>query len=257
MMGITVAGHGHVSLITLDRVEAHNAMSLDMRDALEGALIAFDDDPGKRVAVLTGAGEKAFCVGADLTSAPTPASGVAAHFDRSNRSLVRDLNLSKPIIAAINGMALGGGLELALLCDIRIAARTATFALPEVRIGSMPGSGGSQRLPRAIGVGHAMYVALTGERISADEALQMGLVSRVVDSASLVATAMEIAERIAGNAPLSVKMTRKAIRDGLDMPLSQGLALERTLFTTIRDSEDRAEGRRAFREKRKPEFKGR
>ena len=256
-MGITIADHGLVSLITLARVEAHNALSLEMRDALEQSLVAFDADHGKRVAILTGAGEKAFCAGADLTSAPPSTIGIAAHFDRANRSLVRDLGLSKPVIAAINGMALGGGLELALLCDIRIASHNATFALPEVSIGSMPGSGGTQRLSRAVGLSHAMYVALTGERISADEALQMGLVTRVVEPASLVPTALQIAERIAQNAPLSVQMTRKAIRDGLDMPLAHGLALERTLFTMIRDSEDRAEGRRAFREKRKPEFKGR
>lgn len=256
-MSVKVTEHGFISVITLDRAEARNALSLDMRDALERALVAFDGNPEKRVAMLTGAGDKAFCAGADLTAAAPPMSGVAAHFDRGNRSLVHDLNLSKPVIAAVNGIALGGGLELALLCDIRIASRNATFALPEVKIGSMPGSGGTQRLTRAVGVSHAMYLALTGERISADEALQMGLVSRVVDPGELVPAAMRIAEKIAENAPLSVQMTRKAIRDGFNMPLSQGLALERTLFTSIRDTEDRAEGRAAFREKRKPDFKGR
>ena len=154
-------------------------------------------------------------------------------------------------------MALGGGLELALLCDIRIAAKNATFALPEVKIGSMPGSGGTQRLSRIVGLGRAMHLALSGDRISAEEALQMGLVSQVVEPADLMATATQLAERIAENAPLSVQMTRKAIREGADLPLAQGLALERTLFTIIRDTQDRAEGRQAFREKRKPDFKGR
>lgn len=253
-MNISVAGTGFVSIITLDRPDARNALSLDMRDALEAALLAFDADTTKRVAVLMGSGDKAFCAGADLTTAPPAASGPAAHPDRS---LVRDLGLTKPVIAAINGMALGGGLELALLCDIRIAAKNATFALPEVKIGSMPGSGGTQRLSRIVGLGRAMHLALSGDRISADEALKMGLVSQVVEPADLKATATQLAERIAENAPLSVQMTRKAIRDGADLPLAQGLALERTLFTIIRDTQDRAEGRQAFREKRKPDFKGR
>ncbi len=256
-MCVRVTGHDHISIITLDRAEARNALSLEMRDALEGALIAFDADPEKRVAVLTGAGDKAFCAGADLTASPPLSSGPGAHFDRTNRSLVLDLNLSKPVVAAINGMALGGGLELALLCDIRIAASSATFALPEVKIGSMPGSGGTQRLPRLVGIGNALYLALAGERITAAEALQMGLLTRVVDSKDLLQTAIALAECIAQNAPLSVQMTRRAIREGLNMPLAQGLAYERALFTMIRDTEDRAEGRCAFREKRKPIYKGR
>jgi E-phenylitaconyl-CoA hydratase len=256
-MSITVTDHGFVSLITLDRAEARNALSLDMRDALEAALLAFDADAGKRVAVLIGAGDKAFCAGADLTGAPPATSGPSAQLDRANRALVRDLNLAKPVIAAINGMALGGGLELALLCDIRIAARNASFALPEVKIGSMPGSGGTQRLSRIVGMGRTMHLALSGDSINADEALQMGIVSQVVEQGDLKAMALQLAERIADNAPLSVQMTRKAIREGLDMPMAQGLALERTLFTIIRDTQDRAEGRQAFRDKRKPEFKGR
>ena len=256
-MNISVSGNGFVSVITLDRPDARNALSPDMRVALEAALLAFDADATKRAAVLIGSGEKAFCAGADLTAALPVGSGPAAHLDRSNRSLVRDLNLTKPVIAAINGMALGGGLELALLCDIRIAAKNATFALPEVKIGSMPGSGGTQRLSRIVGLGRALHMALTGDRFSADEALQMGLVSQVVEQADLKATAMQLAERIAENAPLSVQMTRKAIREGFELPLAQGLALERTLFTIIRDTQDRAEGRQAFREKRKPDFKGR
>ncbi len=256
-MNISVSHSGFVSVITLDRADARNALSLEMRDALEAALLAFDADPATRAAVLIGAGDKAFCAGADLTTAPPAGSGPTAQLDRSNRSLVRDLNLTKPVIAAINGMALGGGLELALLCDIRIAAKSATFALPEVKIGSMPGSGGTQRLSRIVGLGRAMHLALSGDRVSAEEALQMGLVSQVVEQAELKTTATQLAERIAENAPLSVQMTRKAIREGFDLPLAQGLALERTLFTIIRDTQDRAEGRRAFREKRKPDFKGR
>ena len=256
-MGISVADRGHVAVITIDRAEARNALTFEARDVLEAALLAFDRDPAKRVAILTGAGDKAFCAGADLNTASPLSAGPAAQLDHTNRSLVRDLDLNKPVIAAINGMALGGGLELALLCDIRIASRHASFALPEVKIGSMPGSGGTQRLPRVVGIGNAMHIALTGDRLSADEALRMGIVSQLVDPPELMNVAIDIAERIAGNAPLSVQMTRRAIRDGIELPLAQGLALERTLFTLIRDTQDRAEGRLAFREKRKPVFKGR
>jgi E-phenylitaconyl-CoA hydratase len=255
-MSIKVDRRERVVLITIDRPEARNALSPAVRDQLESELLAFERDPETRVAVLTGAGDT-FCAGADLKAPAPSVTGPAAHFDPDNRPLVRDLGLTKPVIAAINGAALGGGLELALLCDIRIAATTASFALPEVRIGSMPGSGGTQRLARIIGLGNALYVALTGERFGAEEALRVGLVSRLVAPEALIEEAMAIAGRIAENAPLSVRATRQAIRDGADMTLAQGLKLERTLFTTLRDSEDRAEGRNAFREKRRPNFKGR
>jgi E-phenylitaconyl-CoA hydratase len=255
-MSIAVERRGPVVLVTLDRPEARNALSPAMRDELESQLIAFDRDPELLVAVLTGAGET-FCAGADLKAQVTGVEGLAAHFDRHNRSLVRDLDLGKPLIAAINGAALGGGLELVLLCDIRIAANTVIFALPEVRIGSMPGSGGTQRLARIIGLGNALHFALTGERFGADEALRIGLVTRITPPDALIEEAMAIANRIAENAPLSVRATRAAIREGAEMTLAQGLKLERMLFTALRDSEDRAEGRNAFREKRRPRFKGR
>lgn len=256
-MSIAVEHRGGVAILTLNRPEAHNALSPAMRDELEQQLVAFDRASELRIAVLTGAGPT-FCAGADLKSpAVAGVSGPAAHFDRDNRALVRDLDLGKPVIAAINGPALGGGLELALLCDIRIAATTASFGLSEVRIGTMPGSGGTQRLARVVGVGNALYYALTAERIGAEEALRIGLVSRLVAPDGLLEAAMQIAERIADNAPLSVRATRAAIREGTEMTLAQGLRLERTLFTVLRDSEDRAEGRNAFREKRRPDFKGR
>jgi E-phenylitaconyl-CoA hydratase len=254
-MDIEVAPHGAVTLIRINRPEAANALSLAARDALEAALAAFDRDAAARVAVLTGAGERHFCAGADLqASSPSPSPAL---LDRDDRPLVRDLALSKPLIAAINGHALGGGLELALLADMRIAADHATLGLTEARLGSMPGSGGTQRLPRLVGLGHALLMALSGERIVAEEALRWGLVSRVLPGAQLLDAAMALAERIAANAPLSVRAIRHAMREGLEMPLGQGLALERVLFAAIRATEDRAEGRAAFRDKRPPTFKGR
>lgn len=250
-MEVNVERRGPITLVTIDRPAASNALSIAARDAMESALRAFDDDPGSRVAILTGAGDKTFCAGADLQATPPAAIDPAA-----DRSLVRDLGLSKPLIAAINGHALGGGLELALLADIRIAAEHATFGLTEARIGSMPGSGGTQRLPRLIGTGHALLMALSAQRIAAQEALRWGLVSRVVPGPELLPTALELAQAIAANAPLSIKAILRAVREGGALPLADGLALERELFTVIRSTADRAEGRAAFRERRPPCFKG-
>lgn len=249
-MDVSVERRGPITLVTLDRSHAANALSLAARDALEVALRAFDDDPSARVAVLTGAGDRTFCAGADLQAVPGDAPS-------PNRPLVRDLALAKPLIAAINGHALGGGLELALLADIRIAAAHATFGLTEARIGSMPGSGGTQRLPRLIGAGHALLMALTAQRIPAEEALRWGLVSRVVPGADLLPAALDLAQAIAANAPLSIRAILRAVREGSALALADGLALERELFTAIRASADRAEGRAAFRERRPPQFQGR
>ncbi|MCL4760251.1 MAG: enoyl-CoA hydratase/isomerase family protein [Burkholderiales bacterium] len=254
-MDIEVSARGAVTLIRINRPEAANALSLGARDALEAALAAFDGDASARIAVLTGAGDRHFCAGADLQGSPTPPSSTL--LDRDDRPLLRDLGLSKPLIAALNGHALGGGLELALLADIRLAADHATLGLTEARLGSMPGSGGTQRLPRLVGLGHALLMALSGERIDAQEAMRWGLVSRVVPGAQLLDAALALAERIAANAPLSVRAIRHAMREGMEMPLGQGLALERVLFAAIRATEDRAEGRAAFREKRAPRFRGR
>ena len=162
-MEVLVERLGPITVVTLNRPESANALSIAARDELETALLAFDADSAARVAVVTGAGDKSFCAGADLRAAPAPASGRTSC--SPDRSLVRDLGLQKPLIAAINGHALGGGLELALIADIRIAAEHATFGLTEARIGSMPGSGGTQRLPRLIGSGHALLMALTAQRI--------------------------------------------------------------------------------------------
>jgi E-phenylitaconyl-CoA hydratase len=192
-------------------------------------------------------------------SSPAPAESFAqSHFGSATSApALSTLHTDKPMIAAINGFALGGGLELALLCDVLIAANTAVFGLPEVCIGSIPAYGGTQRLVRAIGQSDAMLMLLTGERIAAAEALRIGLVSRVVAPAELMTTARAIAARIAANAPLAVVAVKKLARTGSDLPLAAGLELERQSFGLLRNTEDRIEGRKAFAEKRKPVFRGR
>ncbi|WP_342642093.1 enoyl-CoA hydratase/isomerase family protein [Rhodoligotrophos ferricapiens] len=257
-MTIDVVHEDQVSLITINRPEARNALDPATARALYEALAAFEQDENRRVAIITGAGDKAFCAGADLRAALDPDVTLAQRaLSPGDASLVRDPGLTKPVIAAVNGYALGGGFELALICDIRIASTNASFGLTEVTVGSMPGSGGTQRLPRIIPPGTAMHLALTGERIDAAEAYRIGLITRMTKPEMLLDEARAIAARIAANAPLSVRAVKQAIRNGQDMPLAQGLAYERNLFNLLRESEDRMEGRRAFAEKRKPVFRGR
>jgi E-phenylitaconyl-CoA hydratase len=210
------------------------------------------------VVVVTGAGEKAFCTGADLKkTVPGNESYAQQTFAPAPVSPVAHMEMDKPFIAAVNGYAMGGGMEIALACDIRIASDNAQFALSEAKIGSIPGSGGTQRLPRAIGMSNAMLMALTGERIDAQEAYRIGLVSRVVPRAQLMPTALEIAGKIASNAPLSVRAIKRLVKRGMDMPLSHAIEAERYVFGLLYQSEDRIEGRKAFAEKRKPQYKGR
>ncbi|MGF7160408.1 E-phenylitaconyl-CoA hydratase [Rhodoligotrophos appendicifer] len=257
-MTIDIAHEGRITLITINRPEARNALDPASAAALHDALAAFEADADSRVAIVTGAGDRSFCAGADLRGVLDPDITLAQRaVGGSDASLVRDPGLTKPVIAAVNGYSLGGGFELALICDIRIASTTASFGLTEVAVGSMPGSGGTQRLPRLIGPGIAAHLALTGERIDAAEAFRIGLVTRVTEPDALMAEARAIAARIEANAPLSVRAVKQALRQGQDMPLSQGLIYERNLFNLLRESEDRIEGRRAFAEKRQPVFKGR
>jgi E-phenylitaconyl-CoA hydratase len=172
-------------------------------------------------------------------------------------TLIAGMDTDKPLICAINGFAMGGGLELALACDIRIASSNAQFALPEVRVGSIPTAGGTQHLPRAIGMSDAMLMLLTGDRMDAQEALRIGLVSKVVAPELLLSGAREIALRIAANAPLAVRAVKRLVRDGLDMPRPAALTMERYGWGLLRDSADRIEGRLAFQQKRAPRYEGR
>ena len=255
---------GPVALLTIDRPEARNALDFETGEALLRAWGEFRDDSELRVAVLTGAGEKAFCAGADLRAVGefyrnlTPTERLRrSELEPGLGGITRNLRVDKPIIAAINGHCLAGGLEIALACDLRVAAEHATFGLPEVTRGFIPGAGGTQRLPRLVGVERALDLILTGRRIDAREAERIGLVGRVVPLAELRAQALELAHQIAENAPLAVAAAKAAVWRGLDLPLEEGLRLEQLLAEPVRQSEDAQEGPRAFLEKRKPRFEGR
>jgi enoyl-CoA hydratase/carnithine racemase len=255
---------GGVLVVTIDRPEARNALSLEMSRRLVEVWRGFADDPGLRVAVLTGSGDRAFCAGADLTEigawyrSMTPLQRRRlAETEPGLGGITRNLEPPKPVIAAINGACLAGGLELALACDLRIAADGATFGFPEVRWGLMPGAGGTQRLPRSIPAAVAMEMLLTGEPIDAAAALRCGLVSRVVPGDALMTEAVRLADRIAANAPLAVEAVLAAARRGRDLPLADGLRLEQLTAEPLRQTADAEEGLRAFAEKRPPRFEGR
>lgn len=258
-MPVSIEVSEFVATVVLNRPEAMNALDPESVSDLHAAWDRISNDDSIRVAILTGAGDRAFCTGADLKKTMPPSESFAElHFgSQAGNAGLSHLHTGKPVIAAINGFALGGGLELALQCDIRLAASTAVFGLPEVCIGSIPGAGGTQRLIRAVGQSDAMLMLLTGARVDAAEALRMGLVSRVVAATDLQAVAHELARQIAGNAPLAVAAVKRLAMMGRELNLPAGLELEQQAFGILRNSEDRLEGRNAFAQKRKPAFKGR
>jgi E-phenylitaconyl-CoA hydratase len=246
-----------IAIVTLNRPEAMNAINRELARALYEAWSDFAGDPGLSVLVITGAGEKAFCVGADLKEKELKGDiHVTSFWDGSFKSPMRGAELYKPVIAAINGHCLGGGLEIALLADIRIAAEHATFGQPEIRLGIFPGMGATQRLPRTLPYNLAAEMLLTGERFGAAKALDIGLVNRVVPSKDLMKTALSVAETISGNAPLALRAVKEALLKSYDLPLDQGLRLEGLLRRIVGDTEDAQEGVRAFLEKRQPKFTG-
>jgi len=244
-----------VGWLTLNRPDQRNAIDLVMRAALPVAIADLDADPDVRVIVLTGAGP-AFCAGVDLKEGAPRAEGHPLADAPASVAAPLDA-VRTPVIAAINGPAVGGGFEMALACDIRIAAQRARFALTELRIGSMPGSGGIQRLARAVPAAVAARIVLTGEAVDAAEALRVGLVSEVVPDEELPARAAAVAERVASMAPLSLIAAKQSLRAAGELQLSAGLALDRLLWAWLSQSADRAEGRQAFREGRAPVFEGR
>jgi E-phenylitaconyl-CoA hydratase len=247
-----------VACLTLNRPDKRNAIDDATRAALTEAFAGFEDDLAIRVVILTGAGT-AFCAGVDLaTPGNVPVhSSIAASPIVTRARLTAPLDaFNKPVIAALNGVAVGGGLEMALACDLRIAATGARFGFPEVRIGSLPGSGGTQRLVGAVGRSLAAQMLLTGEPISAEQALASGLVSELHTPDALMGRAFALARVIAENAPLSLIAIKKALRAATDLPLAAGFELERSLYGALMLTQDREEGRKAFREKRKPKFQG-
>jgi enoyl-CoA hydratase len=247
-----------IAYVTLNRPKVLNALDAttwaDLRVAFEDAKA----DSSVRGVILTGAGDKAFVAGADISELARVDAYEAEEFSRFGHEVLNLIeNLGKPVIAAINGFALGGGCETAMACTIRIAAEHAKFGQPEVKLGLLPGGGGTQRLPRLVGKGRALQLILTGETISAHEAYRIGLVNEVVPAANLIARAEAVLKQIAANAPIAVKYSLDATNKGLDTSQSEGLALEASYFGICASTEDKREGTTAFLEKRAPEFQGR
>ncbi len=250
---IIVETRGRVGLITLDRPEALNALNEQLIEELSEALDEFEADDEIGCIVITGS-EKAFAAGADIKEMASK-SFVEAYVGDFLGPWDRLARCRKPTIAAVCGFALGGGCELALMCDIILAAENAKFGQPEIQLGIMPGAGATQRLTRAVGKAKAMEMILSGRRMDASEAEECGLVTRVVPSAALMEETMIVADKIAANSRAAVMMAKEAVNAAFDMPLSQGIQFERRLFYALFATEDQKEGMTAFSEKRKPAFR--
>ena len=246
-----------IAYVTVNRPKVLNALNMATMEELRSAFTTIKDDREIRVAILTGSGEKAFIAGADIAELSRHDAVSAKEYTHRGQSVL-DLieNLGKPVIACINGFALGGGCEIALACTIRLASETAKLGQPEVKLGIIPGYGGTQRLPRLVGKGIAMQLLLAGEMINAQEALRIGLVNEVTPAPDLIPRAEALAQKIIANAPLAVQYAMEAVNKGLDMSLSEGLYLEATLFGICCATEDKTEGTTAFLEKRPAQFKG-
>ncbi|MFH0914809.1 MAG: enoyl-CoA hydratase-related protein [Chloroflexota bacterium] len=254
-MALDYQKEGKVAIFTINRPEALNALNMDVMRELHEAMVDFRDDDNLWVGIITGAGNKAFSAGADIKSA-MDIRKERAHDWPMWASPMCGMDLWKPLIAAINGVALGGGLEIVLACDIRIAAETARLGLPEVTLGLLPGMGGTQRLPRMIPWCKAAELVLLGKPIDAQEAYRIGLVNQVVPPEQVMPTAREWAEALCRVGPLGVRYAKEAMLRGYNLSLEDGLRLENSLFAFALDTEDFREARAAFLEKRKPEFKG-
>ena len=246
-----------IAYVTVNRPKVLNALNVATMAELGSAFEEIKSDASIRVAILTGAGEKAFVAGADIGELAKLDADSGKEFARRGQA-VFDLieNLGKPVIACINGFALGGGCELALACTIRLASENAKLGQPEVKLGLIPGYGGTQRLARLVGKGRAMHMVLSGETITAQEAHRIGLVNEVTAAAELLPRAEAIAAKIIANAPLAVRYAMEAVNKGMEMPLAEGLKLEADLFGACCSTEDKKEGTAAFLEKRPAGFKG-
>lgn len=258
LMNVLYEKKGAIAYVTVNRPKVLNALNAptwkDLRTAFENAR----DDAAVRGVILTGAGDKAFIAGADISELAHVAAFEAEQSSRFGQEVL-DLieNLGKPVVAAINGFALGGGCETAMACTIRIAVETAKFGQPEVALGLVPGGGGTQRLPRLVGKGRALQLILSGEMISAQEAYRIGLVNEIVPAADLITRAEAILKKVASNAPIAVKFALEAANKGLDTSQGEGLLLEASYFGLCAATEDKKEGTTAFLEKRAPQFRGR
>jgi enoyl-CoA hydratase len=247
-----------IAYITLNRPKVLNSLSRRTWEDLRTALVDAQGDASVRGVILTGAGDKAFIAGADISELATATSvgaEEASHFGQEVLNLIE--NLGKPVIAAISGFALGGGCETAMACTLRIASEHAKFGQPEVKLGVLPGGGGTQRLPRLIGKGRALQIILSGEMISAQEAYRIGLVNEVVPSAEVIPRAEAILKQIFANAPLAIKYSLEAVNKGMETSQSEGQALEASFFGLCAGTEDKKEGTQAFLQRRAPQFQGR
>lgn len=257
MQNIRLEKKNQIAYVTIDRPKVLNALNMQTMGELRETFIQLKDDAEVRVVLLTGAGEKAFVAGADINELQKNNPIEAKAYTHRGQAVLELIeNLGKPVIACINGFALGGGCELALACTMRLASETAKLGQPEVKLGIIGGYGGTQRLPRLVGKGPALQILLTGEMISAQEAHRIGLVNEVVPAAQLIPRAEEIARKIIANGPLAIQYTLEAVNKGMEMPLAEGLFLEATLFAVACATEDMKEGTTAFLEKRPAAFKG-
>jgi enoyl-CoA hydratase len=255
---ILIERDGATAIITINRPKVLNALNTQTLDELRRAILEIKQDEGVRVVVLTGAGERSFVAGADINElAVQTAAGGREHALAGQHVFDLIENLGKPVIAAINGFALGGGCELAMACTLRLAADGARLGQPEIALGLIPGYAGTQRLPRLVGRGQAMEMILGGAPISADEALRIGLVNRVVPAAELMTEARTLAGQLAKNAPIAMRYIINAVTRGVEMPFAEACQYEATLFGLVASTEDMKEGTAAFLEKRKATFRGR
>ncbi len=256
-MSVDYNKEGKIAIFTINRPEAHNAISPEIFKGLSETMIDFMNDDGLWVGIITGAGERAFCAGADIKQTLPLLKELTGQPWAEPPVITRGLNLWKPMIAAVNGIAFGGGMELCLASDIRIAAENATFGLPEVTLGLIPAWGGTQRLPRVIPWAKAAEIIMTGRPIDAQEAYRIGLVNKVVPLSELMSTAKQMAEMICKAGPLAVRAAKQAMIQGSSLSLTEGLELEKALSDYLVNTEDFEEGRAAFQEKRKAQFKAR
>lgn len=256
MDSIVCDRNGGIAVLTLNRPEKRNALSAELINELEHSIFALAEDDSLRVLIVTGAGD-AFCAGTDISGLTNLTLSEATDVSTRGQQLCdRIESFPVPIIAAINGIAAGGGCELALACHLRIGSEDAMFSLPETKLGLIPAYGGTQRLSRDIAIARALEIMLAGKSVDAYTALKLGLLNRVVEPNQLMGEALALANEIAALAPLAIRACLKAVTDGLKLPFDEGLALERQLFASLFETEDAKEGITAFLEKRRPVFKG-